>query len=167
MKLILGAARTAIHGWVSTDKHNLDVRKADDWAKYGQVEMALAEHVWEHLTEEEGQLAAELCGQYVARIRVAVPDGLYPDEAFRARARLGEVEGDHLSLYDYKSLSAIFEAAGYKVTLLEWWDKAGVFHYRRWDTEFGTVYRSLRFDARNRGGKIGYTSLILDAVKEL
>src|SRR5512146_698332 len=169
MRLVLGAANTLYHGWLSTDlmahwsPNRLDVRRAEDWARYPGIEMALAEHVWEHLTPEEGRLAARLCGQHVPRIRVAVPDGLFPDAGYVARARLGECPGDHLGLYDYRSLAAVFRQAGYKVTLLEWWDAEGVFHYRPWSPDQGMVNRSLRYDRRNQAGKLGYTSLILDA----
>ncbi|HEV2073500.1 MAG TPA: hypothetical protein VGR29_07640 [Thermomicrobiales bacterium] len=34
-----------------------------------------------------------------------------------------------------------------------------------WDEREGFVYRSARFDHRNRDGRYGFTSLIIDAVK--
>lgn len=161
-RIIIGAANTHYEGWTATNVAQLNLLRPDDWHKYAPVEMALAEHVWEHLTPEQGKQAAAYCALYVPNLRVAVPDGNFPDDAYVARARLGECEGDHLAIYTHTTLTAIFEAAGYDVTLLEWWEH-GVFHYRPWDTTEGMVFRSLRYDARNSGGAIGYTSLILDA----
>lgn len=164
MKVVLGAADTHYPGWVSTNENTLNLLQADDWRKFMPVEMALAEHVWEHLTPGEGQLAALNCHTFVPRMRVAVPDGLFPDSFYQARARLGECEGDHLNLFTYKTLREMFTAVGYTVQLLEWWDETGVFHYRPWSPVQGMIMRSLRFDSRNKG-QIGYTSIILDAFK--
>ena len=162
-RIIIGAANTHYDGWISTNRDTLDLLRPDDWQKFAPVEMALAEHVWEHLTPICGYTAAFNCARYVPRIRVATPDGLFPDAAYVARARLGECPGDHLALYDYETLSDVFTAAGYEVTLLEWWDERGVFNYRPWDPSEGYIYRSLRFDERNRNGGLNYTSIILDA----
>lgn len=163
MKVIIGAAATQYPGWVSTNRDELDLLCPEDWRAFRPVEMALAEHVWEHLTPDEGRQAAINCFPVVPRLRVAVPDGNFPDDAYIARARLGECEGDHRALYAYETLSAIFIAAGYNVVMpLEWWEAKGVFHYRPWSPDDGMVMRSLRFDKRNWDGHIGYTSLIID-----
>jgi predicted SAM-dependent methyltransferase len=163
-RVIIGAAATAYEGWVSTNRETLDLLRPDDWRQFAPVEMALAEHVWEHLTLEEGRIAAHNCARYVPRLRVAVPDGNYPDAAYIARARLGECEGDHRSLYTVATLCMVFESAGYSTTPLEWWE-GGVFHYRPWGAAEGYVYRSLRHDRRNRDGRLGYTSLIIDCTR--
>lgn len=170
-KVIIGAAHTHYDGWISTNRvahtagETLDLLRPDDWQKFAPVERALAEHVWEHLTLAEGLEAARNCVRYVPRLRVAVPDGLFPDAAYIARARRGECEGDHRTLYTYRTLSEVFTAAGYAVTLLEWWDETGVFHYRPWSVADGPIYRSLCYDQRNVGGWWGYTSIILDAIR--
>ena len=162
-KIVIGAAGTNYPGWISTNRDTLDLLNPDDWAKYAPVEMALAEHVWEHLTPEQGRQAARNVYAYVPRIRVAVPDGLYPDLAWVEKARYGDFEGDHNTLYNYATLATVFREAGYIVTLREWWDERGVFHYYPWNPEDGMVMRSLRYDRRNRDGRIGYTSVIVDA----
>jgi predicted SAM-dependent methyltransferase len=164
-KIIIGAATTGYPGWISTNMHELNLLRASDWIKYTPVECALAEHVWEHLTPEQGYEAARNVYQYVPRLRVAVPDGYYPDEAFRAKARFGEVEGDHNALYNVNTLSQVFHAAGYALVLLEWWSYDGVFHFRPWDDEYGHINRSLRYDKRNQAGKLGYTSIIMDCAR--
>jgi len=166
MKVIIGAANTSQDGWVSTNIGELNLLRPDTWVKYMPVDMALAEHIWEHLTLEEGREAARQCFKFVPRLRVATPDGFFPDAAYVERAILGECPGDHQALYNYKTLTNVFAEAGYNVELLEWWDEQSVFHYRPWSPEFGIISRSLCLDARNRVGKIGYTSIILDAIKQ-
>lgn len=59
----------------------------------------------------------------------------------------------------------MFEGAGFEVRLLEYCDEDGQFHYEEWDAQQGFIYRSLRFDHRNQDGKLGFVSLIVDAVK--
>jgi len=51
------------------------------------------------------------------------------------------------------------------VALLEYFDARGNFHHAAWNEAEGMIHRSQRFDARNREGKLQYTSLILDARK--
>ena len=72
---------------------------------------------------------------------------------------------DHKVLFTYKTFSAVFEDAGFDVILLEHFDEAGEFHCIDWSPEDGQIDRSRRFDQRNRGTNLKYTSIILDAVK--
>jgi predicted SAM-dependent methyltransferase len=104
-------------------------------------------------------------------LRCAVPDGNYPDPAYRAIARVGgpgppdHPAADHKMVYDCRSLSDAFDSAGFEVDLLEYCDEGGRFHYNQWSPEGGPVYRSLHLDQRNRGGRIRVVSLIVDARK--
>jgi predicted SAM-dependent methyltransferase len=67
--------------------------------------------------------------------------------------------------YTYRSAEELFQLAGFRVELYEYFDEDCVFHYRHWDVLDGKIRRSQRFDPRNRGGRLGYTSIVLDAVK--
>jgi predicted SAM-dependent methyltransferase len=49
--------------------------------------------------------------------------------------------------------------------LLEYFDERGTFHYHDWSPADGMIRRSARFDSRNVGGHLAYTSIILDAKK--
>jgi len=49
---------------------------------------------------------------------------------------------------------------------LEYCGESGRFHYNHWDISDGPVYRSLRFDHRNREGELGMVSIILDARRQ-
>jgi predicted SAM-dependent methyltransferase len=162
----------------------------------------LAEHVWEHITEEEGRAAARTCFEYLSPggyLRIAVPDGLHPDPAYvelvKAGAQPDEGEGasvvapgsashddgnaaNHKALYTYRTLRRVFESAGFRVVLYEYFDEAGAFHCQDWDRKGGTIWRSKRFDPRNRAGELlsvypgsmddylSYSSIVLDAIKE-
>ena len=131
----------------------------------------LAEHVWEHLTQKEGLIAAKMCFQYLqpgGRLRIAVPDGCNPDSNYRKWVQPGGTgpgADDHKILYTYDSLQQLLVEAGFHTELLEYFDSSGQFHFVEWDPSDGMIRRSRRFDARNQGGKLGYTSLIVDAWK--
>jgi predicted SAM-dependent methyltransferase len=174
IRLIVGASGTKLPGWQETDQRYLDLLKPLDWERLfapGSVAGVFAEHVWEHLAPGDALTAARTCHRFLATgacLRVAVPDGLHPDPAYIDRVRPGGTGAgadDHKVLYDYRSFSRVFEAAGFRVELLEYFDEAGTFHRTEWSDERGRVTRSARYDQRNAGGTLTYTSLILDAVK--
>jgi len=173
-KIIIGSANTRIEGWVSTDYPMLDLIDDRTFAALfdaGEVCKFLAEHVWEHLTQEEGAKACLNCFVYLKRggaLRIAVPDGFHTNVEYISQVKPGGNGsgcGDHKVLYNYRTLSALLEKAGFKVRLLEWFDEQGVFHRENWDAADGFIKRSTRFDPRNRVHPTAYTSLIIDAFK--
>jgi predicted SAM-dependent methyltransferase len=173
IRLFLSAGPYSREGFISTQQSELDLLKPADWAQsFGErrARTILAEHVWEHLTLEEGFEAARTCFEYLepgGLLRIAVPDSLHPSEAYQALVAVGGPgpAADHKTLYDYRTLSPVFEAAGFRATLLEFWDESKNFHATDWNPEDGFIFRSLRFDPRNQNGALGFTSLILDARK--
>lgn len=177
LRIILGAGEQRWSGWLPTQRADLDLLDPTRWAAaLGERRAAafLCEHVWEHLTEGEGRAAAALCFRYLAPggyLRCAVPDANFRDAAYQRTVRVGgpgpadHPAADHKIVYDYRRFAAIFADAGFEVDLLEWCDEAGRFHFRYWDPADGPIYRSLRTDHRNRDGKLGSVSLILDARK--
>jgi predicted SAM-dependent methyltransferase len=173
-RIVLGAGHKRLPGWVATDIHELNILEGEDWERYfadNSIDVLLAEHVWEHLTLEQGSAAAALCFRFLqpgGYLRVAVPDGLHPDSDYIEWVRpggSGPGAEDHKQLFDYKTFSGMFSEAGFDVNLLEYFDGSGAFHCRDWSPEDGMIDRSSRFDHRNRGQDLKYTSLILDAVK--
>lgn len=61
MRIIIGAGRTAYEGWTSTQETELDLLNRGDFERLFSREKPtafLAEHVWEHMTLEEGIRAA-------------------------------------------------------------------------------------------------------------
>lgn len=173
LKLLIGSGDTQYPGWTATEVTFLNALDQANWEKYFQansIQAMLAEHVWEHFTQEQGELAAKLCYQFLqhgGHIRIAVPDGLFPNPDYIAHVKPGGLDpdaADHKMLYTYKTLSQVFERAGFKVNYLEYFDEGGQFHHQDWDPADGMIQRSKRFDLRNREG-LQYTSLLIDAVK--
>jgi predicted SAM-dependent methyltransferase len=170
----LGAGGVADPGWIPTDHGVLDITRAHDWAKLfspDSIDALLAEHVWEHLNLQVGQRAAKLCYRYLrpgGYLRLAVPDGLHPDPAYRDLVRpggSGAGADTHRIFYDYRSLSDLLKGAGFTVELIEYFDSESRFMRSRLDPRRGVIWRSFDFDRRNTDGQPHYTSLIVDAAK--
>ena len=177
LRVIIGASSQDYSGWIRTQQDDLGLTRRDDWeARFrpGTIDRLLAEHVCEHLTPDEVATAARICFDYLAPggfLRCAVPDGLFPDPAYQRLVQVGDPgpadhpAASHKVVYDYRTLPPVFERVGFEVRLLEWWDEKRVFHADPWDERDGFIYRSARFDHRNADGRLGFTSLIVDAVK--
>jgi predicted SAM-dependent methyltransferase len=177
-KIVIGAGSKLERGWLNSQMEFLNLLQPADWERFFQpdsIEAILAEHVWEHLTPEEGLAAARTCFKYLrpgGYLRVAVPDGLHPDPTYLEWVKVGgaspmQVANDHKVLYTHGSLGQLFESAGFRVQLYEYFDAAGTFHYHEWDERGGKVWRSKRFDPRNTDGKLVFTSIVLDAIKDV
>lgn len=178
IRVVIGAGEYDNNpGWIQTQEEELDLLDLKDWEKrFSQesIKAILAEHVWEHLTFEEGKRAAENCLKYLKAggyIRCAVPDGYFPDEDYQRGVQIGgpgpldHPAASHKIVHTYKTLTAMFEEAGFEVQILEYCDEDGQFHYEPWDEQDGYIYRSRRFDHRNQYGQLGFVSLIVDAIK--
>jgi len=174
LRLIIGSSGTEANGWIGTEVHDLNLLNIQDWDNLlgpCRAERILAEHVWEHLTLEDGTLAAKTCYKYLTeggKVRVAVPDGLFPDDEYIEYVKPGghgDGSDDHKVLYTYSMLKDVFSAAGFKCQLLEYFDESGQFKKIDWDISDGMISRSAQFDSRNSDGKLKYTSIILDATK--
>lgn len=179
LKIIIGAGVQRYEGWIATQKDDLDLLQSEDWALcFGErrVDALLCEHVWEHLTENEGRQAARICYDFLkpdGYLRCAVPDANFPDEEYQRMVQVGgpgpadHPAADHKIVYDYLRFVDVFRSAGFDVDLLEYCDESGRFHYNQWNPDDGPIYRSLRSDHRNRGPIPGFISLIVDARKPL
>jgi len=174
LRLVLGAESVFDSGWIPTDIEYLNFLNEKHWKRYfkkNSIDAILAEHVWEHLTTENGLIAAQQCFQYLrpgGYLRVAVPDGYHPDPKYIEWVRPGGVGSfsyDHKVLYNYETFRDLFKRAGFNVNLLEYFDQEGKFHFVEWNPGDGTIHRSRRYDKRNNDGKLQYTSIILDAYK--
>ena len=67
MKVVIGAGQTTFDGWVSTQEDELNLLSLESWNKLSEpesIDALLAEHVWEHLTYEEGIMVAKHCYQF-------------------------------------------------------------------------------------------------------
>ena len=174
LRVVLGAGKTKYPHWLSTNKDTLDLLKEKSWLDLfdpASIHALLAEHVWEHLTESQGQQAAKLCYKYLlpgGYLRIAVPDGNHPNEQYIQYVKpggSGPGASDHKILYTHKSLSDLLIKCGFEIKLLEYFDDKHGFHESNWNKQNGFIMRSKKFDSRNVNGQLKYTSLIIDAHK--
>lgn len=173
-KIVVGTSGIFEPGWIPTDIEYLNMLREDDWRRFfpeASISAILAEHVWEHLTVEQGLQAARNCHRFLkpgGYLRLAVPDGGNPDPHYLEQVKVngsGSGAHDHKVLYTAATLSQLLERAGFAVTLLEYFDAEGSFQYRDWSPDDGMIHRSRRFEERNQHGRLAYTSLIIDACK--
>lgn len=173
-KIVVGTSGIYEPGWIPTDIEYLNMLREEDWRRFfpeASISAILAEHVWEHLTPEQGLLAAQNCRRFLrpgGYLRLAVPDGGNPDPNYLDQVKVngsGSGAHDHKVLYTAATLSHLLQRAGFAVTLLEHFDADGTFHHRDWSPRDGMIHRSRRFDERNQNGRLAYTSLIIDAFK--
>ena len=178
LKVVIGAGQFINNpGWKHTNEEELNLLDESTWQNSfdkNSLTAILAEHVWEHLTYEEGLEAAKICFRYLkpnGYIRCAVPDGYFQDESYQNIVKIGgpgpkeHPAASHKIVHNYKKLTKMFETAGFKVNLLEYCDEEGIFHQNDWDGLDGVVFRSKKYDPRNQGDKLVFPSLIIDAVK--
>jgi predicted SAM-dependent methyltransferase len=172
--LVVGAGRTGYEGWISTNIDSLNLLDRADWESLvGKVRLdrVLAEHVWEHLSPNDGITALKNVADHLkpgGRVRIAVPDGHHPDADYIRHVKPGGTgpgANDHKILYTSEILEAAMREAGLVPEVLEHWDAGGEFHAKEWDSADGKVVRSLKYDSRNASGALKYTSLIVDGVK--
>ncbi|MNH96925.1 hypothetical protein D3C73_496070 [compost metagenome] len=179
MKVVIGAGQTKYDGWLSTQEDELNLLSLESWINLSEpesIDAFLAEHVWEHLTYEEGITAAKHCYQFLkpgGYIRCAVPDKNFRNDWYQQMVQVGgpgpadHPAASHKIVYDAKTFVSVFEMAGFEVTLLEYCDENGDFHYTYWNEMDGKVGRSFRFDTRNSIKELGMVSIIIDAKKPL
>ena len=179
MKIIIGAGQIEYDGWVATQENDLNLLYISDWEKtYSteSIDAMLAEHVWEHMTYEDGILAAQNCYKYLkpgGYIRCAVPDKNFQNEWYQNMVQVGgpgpidHPAATHKIVYDYETFSEVFQKAGFEVSLLEYCDNNGDFHYTYWNESDGRIGRSFRYDTRNSLQKISMVSIIVDAKKPI
>lgn len=174
LKVIVGASSTHMPDWISTEYPYVNIASwanLQKWFVPESMSAILAEHVWEHLTQDQALDACRNCFRLLKSggyLRLAVPDGNHPDTSYIDAVKpggYGPGSDDHKVLYRLESLTTLLETAGFVVRPLEWFDTEGMFHKTLWDPEMGMVSRSTRFDERNSNNPTAYTSLIVDAFK--
>lgn len=179
LKVVIGAGEYSNNpGWIETQEEELSLLNVETWQNKfaeGSITAILAEHVFEHLTYEEGVEAAKLCYRYLkpsGYVRCAVPDGYFSDEAYQQMIQVGgpgpcdHPAASHKIVHNYHTLSNMFKTAGFKIKLLEYCDEDGVFHANEWHKKDGVIFRSKKCDPRNQGDKLVFPSLIIDAIKK-
>jgi predicted SAM-dependent methyltransferase len=181
LRVIIGAGEQQWDGWIPTHREDLDLGDPQSFAAWfggRRADAMLAEHVWEHLSVEDGIAAARLCYAYLipgGLLRAAVPDANFRNDEYQRTVQVGgpgpadHPAADHKIVYSAEQFVDMFTRAGFEVSLIEWCDGDGDFHVVNWSVNDGPIYRSSKLDHRNdnyrRGtGPIGNVSLIVDAL---
>ncbi len=172
IKIILGSGTTEYDGWIATDLPHFNILKKKDWACFfrpNTIDNILAEHVLEHLTEQqvdEVLLLAYIFLKPNGVFRIAVPDKNHPNPEYIEYVRPGGSglgAEDHKSFWDYKTFKKLAENHGFKVDLLEYADENKQIITSNYTDENGIISRSLsktfKSDIKD------FSSLIVDLIK--
>ena len=171
VKIVVGTGTTSFDGWIGTDLPHFNILKKEDWDYFFKdcnIDNLLAEHVFEHLTEAQTELALTLAFPYVKRggvFRIAVPDGFNSNPAYIEYVRPGghgDGSHDHKVLWNYKTLSKSGEKAGFKSALIEYYNEEGEIVENELTDVNGHVFR-----CRNQSEhEFSKSSLIIDFVNK-
>ena len=172
LKVVIGGG-DIMHdaSWIVTNQEEIDAELKDDFEYFFEtksVDNFFASHVFEHLKDVESAVVNLYNSLKIGgKLRIAVPDGYFPDEKYINEVKVGGTgagSDDHKHLFNIDSLSEILTKYGFKVEPIEYW-KDGKFNKKDWSVNDGFVGRSAEFDERNINGELKYTSLIIDAIK--
>jgi|TARA_B110000438_G_scaffold230426_1_gene225451 predicted SAM-dependent methyltransferase len=175
LKIIIGASGTNQEEWVETERITLDLLDPKKWLKLidkHSVTNILAEHVFEHLTESEGQKGIETCLMFLKKggiIRIAVPDSFHPSKEYHEYSKPGGHGAgawDHKEFYNYQTMNKLLSvfSDSIEINFLEYYDEDGKLHSKNIDKEKGMIERTVKIGRRvNRTNDI-YTSLIFDII---
>lgn len=161
--------------WLRTNREVLDELDPSQWEYLFQgiqLDGFFSEHVLEHLTPMQAVVALCLQQQYLKkpshsfcpRVRVAVPDGLYPDMYYQDTMKLRGMKDDrsgHNMLWTIYTLSEAMDLVGLHPEGMEYFTEAG-FTRRNWSEAHGAVLRTYSNDWRNQEGNVFVTSLLVD-----
>ncbi len=178
MKIILGAAETHQTGWYSTNEQWLNITRADHWntifKSKSLITHAVAEHVLEHLSYAECQIA--LCFLHAhmmpgGRVRIAVPDGYNPNPEYIRHVGIngiGDDAADHKQLLNAEVLSTLLQEAGFVPHHLEGFDRFGRLIQEPYAKSDGFIWRSRVVGTPMQKPWVfpdAGTSLIVDGIK--
>ncbi len=96
LKIVVGAGEYKNNpGWIHKQEQEVNLLDEETWSnrfKENTITAILAEHVWEHLTYQEGVEAARICYRYLRSngyVRCAVPDGFFSNAAYQNMVKVG------------------------------------------------------------------------------
>lgn len=172
VKLVLGSGGTNYNGWIATDLPHFNILKEKDWKFFlskKKAENLLAEHVLEHLTEEEVILVLKFSYKYLNNggvFRIAVPDKNHPNPEYVENVKPGGIgpgADDHKSFWDYNTLIKAAEFVGFTAKPLEYCNENKEIITSLYNQSNGIIQRSISYGIISSINQ--YSSLIIDAFK--
>ena len=88
LKSVIGSGGIYQKEWIPTGIETINVSDSKTWSRFfkpNSLSAILGEHIWEHLSIEEAELALENCYRFLNKggyVRIAVPDGFHPDPKY-------------------------------------------------------------------------------------
>tara|TARA_B100000809_G_C14963506_1_gene468295 strand:+ start:64 stop:765 length:702 start_codon:yes stop_codon:yes gene_type:complete len=175
LKIIIGASGTNQKDWISTERETFDMLKPEKWLSVVEkhsIKYILAEHVFEHLTIEEGKKSIETCLTFLkegGNLRIAVPDAFHPSKQYREYSKpggSGSGASDHKEFYDYRKINKILSSFTdfIQIIFLEYYDENGKLHTKNIDKEKGLIERTTNSKRILPGTNDIYSSLIVDII---
>lgn len=168
IKIILGSGGTNYEGWIATDLPHFDITKENDWKYFfskHKIDNLLAEHVLEHLTEEEVNIVLSNAYKYLKPggiFRIAVPDAFHPNPNYIEMTK-PPFDG-HKSFWNYKTFSSVAVKYKFQINLLEYFDENKKIHRHSFSNNDGYIARS-SLNVFLKGYTDDYTSLVIDLIK--
>lgn len=169
VRLNVGAGGTRYSGWISIEKEILDITKPDDFSYFfaqKKISKILAEHVVEHIYEEEFSNFLCFVKEYLepmASIRIAVPDAYHPSIYVHELTKPGGLEpgaDDHKVFYSIDLLREVALKANYIIHPVEFFDEEGLFHSNIKDWNNGYISRSsLEYKGRFTSSAVEYNKM--------
>ena len=170
IRIIIGASSTRESGWISTEQDIFDLtdpRTIRKFLRNSKVDAYLLEHVLEHLSIDDSQLALTLLANTLntnGYIRIAVPDGNHPDDDYLHYVGIDGPD-DHKFLWRVSDFERIAAELGLKLTVLEFCDETGFRRRVQQLDNRGLITRrflNLNSDHTNWESSHGPSSLIVD-----
>ena len=170
IRIIIGASSTQESGWISTEQDFFDLTDQDTMSKFlgrSKVDAYLLEHVLEHLSIDDSELALSLLANTLkpdGYIRIAVPDGNHPDDDYLHYVGIDGPD-DHKHLWRVGDFERISTELGLNLTALEFCDEMHIRQKIQQLDDRGLITRrflNLNTDHSNWQSSIGPSSLIVD-----
>jgi predicted SAM-dependent methyltransferase len=170
IRIIIGASSTRESGWISTEQEffNLtDQRTISKFLRNSNVDAYLLEHVLEHLSIDDSQIALSLLANTLKTdgyIRIAVPDGNHPNDDYLYYVGVDGPD-DHKYLWRVSDFERISSELGLNLTVLEFCDEMRIRQKVQHLDNRGLITRrflNLNSDHSNWQSSTGPSSLIVD-----
>lgn len=173
IKLIIGASGTSQQNFISTNFNTINLLDSNTWKKYfseNSIDNILAEHVWEHLTLEEGTLAIQTCLNYLkigGNLRIAVPDSYHPSSTYREMCKprgSGVGAKDHKIFYNIDLMDKLLQSFNdfIEISYKEYYSKENILFTDYLEENKGKILRTEQNKRKIDNSHYYYSSLILD-----
>ncbi len=177
INIVIGASETKFTDWISTEQFFFDITSSKSWKRNFsgiKIDKLLAEHVFEHLTEDQIKAALFNAHNYLKKggvLRIAVPDGYHPSKYVIDLVKPnGADQGsdDHKVLLNIDIFKKLLNKKLFSLVPLEYFDKYGLFHKNLYNDHNGFIKRSSKnYIGRFTESKKEYTKMINSVEKKL